>query len=150
MAALSQRGTEELQHKFATFLELQLAQRDPAPYFIDLKSPDRGPVPPAPPDVVELITHADVHAMQVMQGRQTAYNEFELKKYCKIQPTLLSHPPAPLQLPPRPQAPRLPQQPTSHQFRKPPLPPRHTQSLPPCDLLPPLLCQLSLLTKLFL
>ena len=36
---------QQVRYKFAQWLELQLSQRDLAPYFHDLRLPDRGPVP---------------------------------------------------------------------------------------------------------
>ena len=48
----------------------------------DLKLPDRGPVPIIPPEVVTRIAHADHHAMLVMHGSKSAYNAYELKRYC--------------------------------------------------------------------
>ncbi len=112
------------------FLELQLSQRDPAPYFLDLKLPDRGPVPPVPPDVVARITQADHHAMQVMQGHQTAYNELELKKYCKKYDVAF---PSPSSSSTTSQAtgPPLPPQQTILQSQKPSLHLQHVQSLLP-------------------
>ena len=44
--------TQTIRYKLASFLELQLSQRDLAPYFVDLKAPDRGPVPTVPPAIV--------------------------------------------------------------------------------------------------
>ena len=73
---------QQVRYKFAQWLELQLSQRDLAPYFHDLKLPDRGPVPIIPPEVVTRIAHADHHAMLVMHGKKSAYNAYELKKYC--------------------------------------------------------------------
>ena len=73
---------QQVRYKFAQWLELQLSQRDLAPYFHDLRLPDRGPVPLIPPEVVTRIAHADHHAMLVMHGKRNAYNAFELKKYC--------------------------------------------------------------------
>ena len=74
---------QPIRYKFAQWIELQLSQRDPAPYFQDLKLPDHGPVPLVPTDVVARIAQADHHTMQVMQGHQSAYNAYELNKYCK-------------------------------------------------------------------
>ena len=73
---------QQVRYKFAQWLELQLSQRDLAPYFHDLRLPDRGPVPLIPPEVVTRIAHADHHAMLVMHRKRNAYNAFELKKYC--------------------------------------------------------------------
>ena len=74
---------QPIRYKFAQWIELQLSQRDPAPYFQDLKLPDRSLVPPVPTDIVARIAQADHHTMQVMHGRQSAYNAYELNKYCK-------------------------------------------------------------------
>ena len=76
---------QQVRYKFAQWLELQLSQRDLAPYFHDLKLPDRGPVPLIPPEVVTRIAHADHHGMLVMHGKRNAHNSFELKKYCNKQ-----------------------------------------------------------------
>ena len=76
---------QQVRYKFAQWVELQLSQRDLAPYFHDLKLPDRGPVPLIPPEVVTRIAQADHHAMLVMHGKRNAHNSFELKKYCNKQ-----------------------------------------------------------------
>ena len=76
---------QQIRYKFAQWVELQLSQRDLAPYFHDLKLPDRGPVPLIPPEVVTRIAQADHHAMLVMHGKRNAHNSFELKKYCNKQ-----------------------------------------------------------------
>ena len=39
-------------------------------------------VPIIPPEVVTRIAHADHHAMLVMHGQKSAYNAYELKRYC--------------------------------------------------------------------
>ena len=62
---------QQVRYKFAQWLELQLSQRDLAPYFHDLRLPDRGPVPLIPPEVVTRIAHADHHAILVMHAKET-------------------------------------------------------------------------------
>ena len=79
---IAYHSVQPVRYKFAQWLELQLSQRDLAPYFHDLKLPDRGPVPIIPQEVVTRIAHADHHAMLVMHGLKTAYNAYELKRYC--------------------------------------------------------------------
>ena len=94
---ISYHSVQQVRYKFAQWLELQLSQRDLAPYFHDLKLPDRGPVPIIPPEVVTRIAHADHHAMLVMHGKKSAYNAYELKRYCtrnEIPFPLTSSPPS--------------------------------------------------------
>ena len=75
---IAYHSVQPIRYKFAQWLELQLSQRDLAPYFHDLKLPDRGSVPIVPPEVVTRIAQADHHAMLVMHG-----NAYELNRYCK-------------------------------------------------------------------
>ena len=136
---IAYHSVQQVRYKFAQWLELQLSQRDLAPYFHDLKLLDRGPVPIIPPEVVTRIAHADHHAMLVMHGKKSAYNAYELKKYCNRNeipfPLTSSSPP-----PPRPQVLPLPLKLTTLPSQKPNQPnqqlkhiPSHLQphSLPP-------------------
>ena len=79
---IAYHSVQQVRYKFAQWLELQISQRALAPYFHDLKLPDRGPVPIIPPEVVTRIAHADHHAMLVMHGSKSAHNAYELKRYC--------------------------------------------------------------------
>ena len=84
---IAYHSVQPIRYKFAQWLELQLSQRDLAPYFHDLKLPDRGPVPIIPQEVVTRIAQADHHVMLVMHGRKTAYNAYELNRTHQLLPT---------------------------------------------------------------
>ena len=73
---------QTIRYKLANFLELQLFERDLAPYFADRKSHARGPVPDVPPAIVERVRQGDQLALRVMNGQTPAYNKWELDKYC--------------------------------------------------------------------